>query len=650
MRTSGKLVVEIFCATASEIEQKKHDENKGSRLVNILLLSLLGTQQRERRSEEARAAAMRASSRAVPPEGGGGGATTHSSSSSSPSSSPSSLVLRRLVPLLLLFVAAAVLPAPTRPSVMTDFFASRELGRRVQCGYSSSGKAKENNNDDSSDGVAAACSRAHSSAAAAASLSDFLGNSLALLVAPALGRASDGDSSFVVAVVAGPQRKTRRSVRAKFLSLSLLASTLPPLTLALHQSPPSLPPPLLHLLSPASSSSSAPPPSPLLYLYFLFSALATAAPGAAICLAYAADALPAGGRAPAFAAVSAAVSGGLLLGAGAGAFLAAKTAAWLATGGVVLSAVLAAWLPEVQQQGRAETTLTTIATTARTTAARAAKSRSSSSSSSFSSSNNNPLSAFKLLTSTPQLARLLACVVLSGAAAQGLSDTIAQFLQQRLSFGASDQALLLAVAGGGGVVCQALVLPRLLSSGIVAGEPGLLRVGLAAALLEHLALLLFAKSKLAALSAVGVGALGGLSFPAASALASDGAGDRSGVQGGGGQGAVQGALSAARSGAAAVGPLAVGGIYWFASRRLPESCAGAPFLFGAALLLAALVLSLKVVAAPPAAGGRNAAAVVAVAAERAPADEEKQEQEQEAADDEEEAAPLISSAATRGEE
>lgn len=566
---------------------------------------------------------MRASSRAVtPPEGGRGGPASTTTNSSSTSSS--SLLLRRLVPLLLLFVAAAVLPAPTRPSVMTDFFASRELGRGVQCGYSSSSSSKGENGSGhnkpaTAAAVAEACSRAHSSAAAAASLSDFLGNSLALLVAPALGRASDAS----VVVVEG-RGKNRKSLRAKYLSLALLSSALPPLALALHLSSPPLP------LSPFSSlpaplpPSFPPPPSPMLYLYFFFSALATAAPGAAICLAYAADALPAGARAPAFAAVSAAVSGGLLLGAGAGAFLRAGTAAWLATAGVVVSGVLALWLPEAQQQQQQQErrALEETATTARSTSA--AKNTPTHSA--------DPLSAFRLLTATPQAARLLACVVLSGAAAQGLSDTIAQFLQQRLSFGASDQALLLAIAGGGGVVCQAVVLPRLLSSGIVAAEPGLLRVGIAAALLEHLGLL-FSSSKFAALSAVGVGALGGLAFPAASALASDAGGS-------GGQGAVQGALSAARSGAAAVGPLAFGGVYLFASRKLPESCAGAPFLLGSALLLAALVLSLKVVAPLPAAA---AAASSSSSAERASFPRAEGE-EFEA--DEEEAAPLMSSAET----
>ena len=45
---------------------------------------------------------------------------------------------------------------------------------------------------------------------------------------------------------------------------------------------------------------------------------------------------------------------------------------------------------------------------------------------------------------------------------------------------AFSQALLLAVAGAGGLVAQAVVLPLLLRSGAVAGEAGLLRVGLAA--------------------------------------------------------------------------------------------------------------------------------------------------------------------------
>ena len=439
--------------------------------------------------------AMRSWSRAVPEGGGrGGGATARTQSSSS------SLVLVRLVPLLLLFVAAAVLPAPTRPAVMTDFFASRELGRGVQCGYSENTATEKNGggsssgDGDDSGSTAAACSRAHSSAAAAASLSDFFGNSLALLVAPALGRASD----VVVVVVASshggggapgtlPAPPRRRSLRSRYLSLAMLSSALPPLTLALHQSLLAAPAP-----APPAPSPSPPAPSPLLYLYFLFSSLATAAPGAAICLAYAADALPAGGRAPAFAAVSAAVSAGLLLGAGGGAFMGAQRAAWLATAGVAVSAMLAAWLPEAQGGGGAKAK----------SSSRGSSSGSSSSSSSspppppsslssppppssLSPSSTNPLPAFGLLTSTPQARRLLACVVLSAAAAAGLSDTIAQFLQQRLSFGAGDQALLLAVAGAGGVVAQAVVLPLLLRSGAVAGEAGLLRVGLAAALLEH---------------------------------------------------------------------------------------------------------------------------------------------------------------------
>ena len=556
---------------------------------------------------------------------GGRGAATHSSSPSPPTSSPlssptSSFVLRRLVPLLLLFVAAAVLPAPTRPSVMTDFFASRELGRGVQCGYSKGG---ESSNSGSTLTVAAACSRAHSSAAAAASLSDFLGNSLALLVAPAFGRASD------VLIVSnrgiGGGGGGLRALRSRFLSLALLSSALPPAALALHQR---------SLLS--ASPSSPPPPSPLLYVTFLFSALATAAPGAAICLACAADALPAGQRASAFAALSAAASAGLLLGSGAGAFLGAGEAAWLATAGVTVSAVLAAWLPEVQQGGSGGGG----GRGAAAAATGAAKTRNGSSSGGSSSSTNSasssftPLSAFKLLTATPQASRLLACVFLSGAAAQGLSDTIAQFLQQRLSFGAADQALLLAVAGGGGLLAQAAVLPLLLSSGVVAGEAELLRVGLAASLAEH-SMLVFSSSRAAALSAVGVGALGGLAFPAASALAADGGPASE-------HGAVQGALRDrggpriliwARSGAAAVGPLAFGGIYFLSERGggLPASSfAGAPFAFGAALLSAALDLALKI---GPGAGAEGAPRPGATGdPERAAAPE----------DGEDEAAPLVS--------
>lgn len=559
---------------------------------------------------------MRASSRAAP-DGGRGGAVASSSSSpasstststssptsSSPTSSSSSFaVLRLLVPLLLLFVAAAVLPAPTRPSIMTDFFASRELGRGVQCGYSEGKNGDKKKNGDKNDengggnstSVALACSRAHSSAAAAASLSDFFGNSLALLVAPAFGRASDvvvgvvgvgatdaaaaarGKSIFAARGFWGGSGSGSGSGRrrARFLSLALLSSALPPLTLFLHLSPF---PSFFSFLFPWSS-----PISPFLYSYFLFSAVATAAPGAAVCLAYAADALPAGKRAPAFAAVSAAVSAGLLLGSGAGAFLSARTAAGLATTGVVASGVLAAWLPEVSPSSAAK--------------------RNTSLPSASSSSSFTPLSALRLLTATPQATRLLICVVLSGAAAQGLSDTIAQFLQQRLDFGARDQALLLAVAGGGGLLAQAVVLPLLLSWQVVAGEAGLLRVGLAASFLEH-SLLVFSKTKAAALSAVGVGALGGLAFPAASALAADSGRSEE-------QGAVQGALSAARSGAAAVGPLAFGGIYFFSQRRwLPSSSsspspspssssssffAGAPFVFGALLLLSALVLAMRI--------------------------------------------------------
>ena len=488
---------------------------------------------------------------------------------------------------------------------MTDFFSSRELRRGVQCGYGSHNdkakeeKEKKNSSSSSKNGsTAEACSRAHSSAAAAAALSDFLGNSLALLVAPVLGRASD---VVIVGIRGGSSGNRRRSLRSKYLSFALLSSALPPLTLALHSS--------LH------SSSSSPPP-PLLYLYFLFSAIATAAPGAAICLAYAADALPAGRRAPAFAAVSAAVSAGLLLGAGTGAFLEASTAAWLATVGVAVSGLLAAWLPEAASGtessggGRRSGGRAADETAATTGAAK-------NSAGSSSSSSSNPLSAFRLLTSTPQASRLLACVVLSAAAAQGLSDTISQFLQQRLEFGAGDQALLLAVAGGGGLFAQAAVLPLLLSWKLVAGEAGLLRFGLAGSLLEH-SLLIFARSRAAALAAVGIGSLGGLSLPAASALAAD-----SGPAAA--QGEVQGALSAARSGAAAVGPLAFAGIYYLSSRSTAAAgpLAGLPFAFGAALLMSALILAQKV--GP------------AVAARGAPAEERDPEE----ADEEEEAAPLL---------
>jgi len=539
---------------------------------------------------------------------------------------------------------------------MTDFFASRELGRGVQCGYSEEKNGDKKKNGDKNDengggnstSVALACSRAHSSAAAAASLSDFFGNSLALLVAPAFGRASDvvvgvvgvgatdaaaaarGKSIFAARGFWGESGSGSGSGRrrARFLSLALLSSALPPLTLFLHLSPF---PSFFSFLFPWSS-----PISPFLYSYFLFSAVATAAPGAAVCLAYAADALPAGKRAPAFAAVSAAVSAGLLLGSGAGAFLSARTAAGLATTGVVASGVLAAWLPEVSPPPPPPSSSSS------SSAAAAAAKRNTSLPSASSSSSFTPLSALRLLTATPQATRLLICVVLSGAAAQGLSDTIAQFLQQRLDFGARDQALLLAVAGGGGLLAQAVVLPLLLSWQVVAGEAGLLRVGLAASFLEH-SLLVFSKTKAAALSAVGVGALGGLAFPAASALAADSGRSEE-------QGAVQGALSAARSGAAAVGPLAFGGIYFFSQRRwLPSSSsspspspssssssffAGAPFVFGALLLLSALVLAMRIEG-----GGAGGAGLVA--GRVSSSGEEERTRENNGGGDEEEAAPLM---------
>ena len=235
------------------------------------------------------------------------------------------------------------------------------------------------------------------------------------------------------------------------------------------------------------------------------------------------------------------------------------------------------------------TTMTTTTTAATAAAAAASKAKNNNNNNSTSNSSSfSPLSALRLLTATPQATRLLLVVVLSGAAAQGLSDTIAQFLQQRLGFEARDQALLLAVAGGGGVITQAFVFPFLLSWGIVKGEAGLLRCGLAASMAELFALC-FAQTRAVALSAVGVGALGGgLSFPAASALASD-----SGPEGG--QGHVQGALSAARSGAAAVGPVCFAIVYFVSARALPQPAfAGAPFAFGASLLAVALFLAMRI--------------------------------------------------------
>ncbi|KFM25034.1 Hippocampus abundant transcript-like protein 1 [Auxenochlorella protothecoides] len=198
-----------------------------------------------------------------------------------------------------------------------------------------------------------------------------------------------------------------------------------------------------------------------------------------------------------------------------------------------------------------------------------------------------PLPAWRavtILTRSRLFITLTLCMMLMGMTAEGIQDLLVQYLQLKLGFGVQDQAHLFVVLGVGGLLVQGLLLRPLLS---LAGDKSVLMLGLTASLVQQLALAV-AGTKTQALAAVGLGAIGSVTFPVISSLKANNARRDE-------QGAVQGALMGARAVASGFGPIVFSLLFAAFTRSdspLPYF-PGAPFLLAAALTLGAAGAALS---------------------------------------------------------
>ncbi|EIE23230.1 MFS general substrate transporter [Coccomyxa subellipsoidea C-169] len=193
----------------------------------------------------------------------------------------------RVLPILFFYVTSLTVLAPVKPSIMTDFFASRAANQTMRC------------DDFLLTAVPKACQDAHAQVVTWSSWSDFVANSvLAFFMAPVVGRWSDAYG------------------RKPFLVLSFACGGAQVVAL------------LLYITWGTS-----------LFWYFPASALVGAFSCISICLAYVADVMPARHRGATFGFIMASFSFGVVIGPMAGAVLSPLAASWFAVGGAAFNCV-----------------------------------------------------------------------------------------------------------------------------------------------------------------------------------------------------------------------------------------------------------------------------------------------------------------------
>lgn len=204
--------------------------------------------------------------------------------------------------------------------------------------------------------------------------------------------------------------------------------------------------------------------------------------------------------------------------------------------------------------------------------------------------------AMGILIRTPVFQKLTVILMLSSIVMEGMMDLLIQYCQLTLHFNTKDQSKLFIVYGTCALLVQAVLLKPLLS---LFGEQRVLVLGIFAHVGQQLWLTL-ATRKWMALAAVSMGSIGSVTFPTISSIKSNNASEAE-------QGTVQGALVGARSLASGLGPVAFAVL--FAAFTRAESplpyFPGAPFLFGAAMMLIAAGIASSL---PADAGGHAGSA------------------------------------------
>ncbi|DBA82924.1 hypothetical protein WJX77_008143 [Trebouxia sp. C0004] len=294
--------------------------------------------------------------------------------------------------------------------------------------------------------------------------------------------------------------------------------------------------------------------------YFPAQALNGAISSVSICLAYVADKLPPGHRAACFGLILASFSMGILIGPPIGSLLQPIIASYIAmscVGGALLYVIF------ILDESLSERSI-----------AEAREKHVDGPQSLF-----TQWKAIKILLRSQLFKRLTLCIMLTGIIQEGLQDLMIQYLQLKLDFGIKDQARLFIIYGVCGLIVQTLLLRLLLSW---FNESRVLVIGLCASLINEVALAL-APTKVWAFAAIGIGSVGSVAFPAISSIKANNVRDSE-------QGTIQGALYGARALAQGTGPIIFAAI--FAAFTREESpfpkFAGAPFVFGAVLMLVAI--------------------------------------------------------------
>ncbi|KAL3156285.1 hypothetical protein ABBQ32_012557 [Trebouxia sp. C0010 RCD-2024] len=294
--------------------------------------------------------------------------------------------------------------------------------------------------------------------------------------------------------------------------------------------------------------------------YFPAQALNGSISSVSICLAYVADKLPPGHRAACFGLILASFSMGILIGPPIGGLLQPIVASYVAISCVLgsLLYVIVVLDESLSERSRLEAQEKHL---------------------------NGPQSLFtqwktiKILLRSKLFKRLTLCIMLTGIIQEGLQDLMIQYLQLKLDFGIKDQASLFIIFGVCGLLVQTVLLRVMLSW---FSESRVLVIGLCASFTNEVALAL-APSKAWAFAAIGVGSIGSVAFPAISSIKANNVRDSE-------QGTIQGALYGARALAQGTGPIIFAAI--FAAFTREESpfpkFAGAPFVFGALLMLVAI--------------------------------------------------------------
>ncbi|KAK9805503.1 hypothetical protein WJX72_001711 [[Myrmecia] bisecta] len=415
---------------------------------------------------------------------------------------------------MLLYVSCLTLVLPITPTLMTDFFASRNSPVALVCEEYPPGEAPQ------------ACRDAHSTSVVWSSWTSFTSYSLlSFMLAPMIGSWSD---------VYG---------RKPFLLLSFAITSLHEIVLLLH---------LSFGLS--------------LLWYFPAQALIGAFSSVTMSLSYVADLMQPRHRAATFGLIQASFSVGVLIGPGLGGFLPPIWAVWGAIGGIGLAiAYTAVFVPE------------SLSASAKS----AAQVRQDAGEQGLA----GRWAAMRILSRSPLFIKLTVCLMLSGVVAEGLQDLLIQFFQIKLGFTTQDQAMVFIVYGGCGLVINTVLLRYLL---LCLGETRVLIFGLVSSVVTQL-VLAFAANKAMAFSALAIGALGFVTFPAISSIKANNVYEYE-------QGTIQGALYGARSLAQGVGPLIFAALFSAFTRSdspMPYF-PGAPFLFGMALMLVALGVAVTI--------------------------------------------------------